>query len=633
MNVEKKNQLIERIKTLEGLTGEERSNLLDLLRTSYGLVWEDRPEEVEEHLREAMPVLIEDKDKALTDGGLDAPNHVLIEGDNLEALTTLAYTHAGKIDVIYIDPPYNTGAKNWKYNNNFVDSEDGYRHSKWLSWMKRRLINARKLLKDTGIIVVTIDDYEYAQLKLLLDDIYKIDNYLATVIIKNNPSGRSTVRGFSINHEYALFYSKSDKSSVGYLSHNEEQKSRYSEKDSIGFFEWENFRKNGTDSDRNDRPKQFFPIIINKTDNSLRIPNLEWDDDNREYYYEQLLDPNELILLPVSPEGNEKVWKYGLERTKQILNQILVKKKGNRYELYRKKYLNTRGSLPRTWWDKPEYSARDSGTRELTNIFGPTKVFDFPKAPEAVKDCLRAANLQSDGVVLDFFAGSGTTLQAVMQLNAEDGGHRQCILVTNNENGICENVTYERNKRVIEGYTKSNGDRVEGLSANNLRYYRIDFVQRTQSPHNLRRLVDLSTNMLCIKEDLYSPAEIDCNGKKIGKRFARRFQKGDREMIIIYEPKVIPLIVEHIKARDVKHEIKVYVNAPGRYAFDDDFSEVIDKIILCAIPDVILQAYRDVLPKAKDQELPPVDIDEDEIKKALEADSDYSYTDEKGGDQ
>ena len=137
--------------------------------------------------------------------------------------------------------------------------------------------------------------------------------------------------------------------------------------------------------------------------------------------------------------------------------------------------------------------------------------------------------------------------------------------------------------------------------------------------------------MLCIKEDLYRPAEIDCNGKKIAKRYARRFQKGDHEMIIIYEPKVIPLIVGHIKARDVKHEIKVYVNAPGRYAFDDDFSEVIDKITLCAIPDAILQAYRDVLPKAKDQELPPVNIDEDEIKKALEADSDYSYTDKKGG--
>ena len=220
-----------------------------------------------------------------------------------------------------------------------------------------------------------------------------------------------------------------------------------------------------------------------------------------------------------------------------------------------------------------------------------------------------------------------------MQLNAEDGGQRKCILVTNNENGICENVTYERNKRVIEGYTKPNGDRVEGLRANNLRYYRSNFVPRTQSPHDLSRLVELSTDMLCIKEDLYNPAEIDCNGKKIAKRFARRFQKGDREMIIIYEPKVIPFIVKHIKARDVKHEIKIYVNAPGRYAFDDDFSEVIDKITLCAIPDAILQAYRDVLPKAKDQELPPVNVDEDEIKKALEADSDYSYTDEKGGDQ
>jgi adenine-specific DNA-methyltransferase len=135
------------------------------------------------------------------------------------------------------------------------------------------------------------------------------------------------------------------------------------------------------------------------------------------------------MLLPITPVGTEKVWKYGVERTSLIIGEILVKRVSEGYELYRKKYLNESGSLPRTWWDKPEYSARDNGTRVLTNIFGPQKLFDFPKAPEAVKDALTAANLQDDGIVLDFFSGSATTAHAVMLLNAEDGGKRKFVMV------------------------------------------------------------------------------------------------------------------------------------------------------------------------------------------------------------
>ena len=354
---------------------------------------------------------------------------------------------------------------------------------------------------------------------------------------------------------------------------------------------------------REDRPNMFFPIIA----------------------------PDGSSVFPYRTDGSEGRWRWSIEKVEEEKDRIEFVKTKKGWSVYGRWYADDVSDIPvETIWYNKEVESNRQAIATLKQIFGSEKVFNNPKPVKLVQ---RIVNITGDksSVVLDFFAGSGTTLHAVMQLNAEDGGHRQCILVTNNENGICENVTYERNKRVIKGYTKPNGDRVEGLSANNLRYYRTDFVPRTQSPHDLRHLVGLSTDMLCIKEDLYSPAEIDCNGKKIGKRFARRFQKGDREMIIIYEPKVIPLIVEHIKAREVKHEIKVYVNAPGRYAFDDDFSEVIEKITLCAIPDAILQAYRDVLPKAKDQELPPVNIDKDEIKKALEANSDYSYTDKKGG--
>ena len=142
--------------------------------------------------------------------------------------------------------------------------------------------------------------------------------------------------------------------------------------------------------------------------------------------------------MPITNKGNEKVWKYGIERANAILDELLVKKTKQGYELYRKKHLNNEGSLPHTWWDKPEYSARDNGTRTLTTIFGPQKVFNFPKAPEAVKDSLIAANLKKDGIVLDFFAGSGTTAQATLELNKKDNGNRRFILCTNNEKNICD---------------------------------------------------------------------------------------------------------------------------------------------------------------------------------------------------
>lgn len=434
----------------------------DIKGKKYGLVFEEHREAIDEILEENTPVLTEEKDLFIDNGG---QMNFLIEGDNLAALQLLEKTHKGKIDVIYIDPPYNTGAKDWKYNNEFVDDSDSFRHSKWISWLKSRIEIAKKVLSDTAIIVVTIDDYEVATLRLLLDEIFGEKNYLGTVVIRNNPSGRSTVRGLSVNHEYALFYSSTSFSTLGRMEHSAEQKSRYDKKDNKGYYEWENFRKNGTDSDRKDRPKQFYPIYLNTITSILRIPQIQWNDTQRVYDILEETKENEIVLYPII-KGKEKVWKYGLERAKSIMREIDIRKTKQGYELYRKKYLNKEGSLPRTWWDKPEYSARDNGTRTLTNLFGPEKVFDFPKAPEAVKDALIAANLNINGIVLDFFAGSGTTAQATLELNAKDGGKRKFILCTNNENNICRDVTYERIKRVIAR------DKYEA----SLKYYKVDFV-------------------------------------------------------------------------------------------------------------------------------------------------------------
>ena len=214
-NLIDKSELISKLQTLEGLSNDERSSLIGLLREhkKYGLVWEDKPEDVEERLREELPVLREVKDKAILSDNPDAPNHILIEGDNLEALTALSYTHEGKVDVIYIDPPYNTGKKDeFKYNDYWVDSEDSYRHSKWLSFMNKRLNLAKKLLKDDGLIFTSIDDNEIGQLKVLCDEIFthnsNPDNSNSLGVLVWDLGSGTSAGHFTRSHEYVLAYCK-----------------------------------------------------------------------------------------------------------------------------------------------------------------------------------------------------------------------------------------------------------------------------------------------------------------------------------------------------------------------------------------------------------------------------------------
>ena len=195
-----------KIRALEGLTNDEKAALLELLnkQKKYGLVWEDKPEDVEERLRDELPVLKEVKDRFVSSEDPEAPNHVLIEGDNLEALTALTYTHAGKIDVIYIDPPYNTGNKDFIYNDSFVDSEDSFRHSKWLSFMSKRLKLAKGLLSDKGVIFISIDDNEQAQLKLLCDEIFGSNDFVGNIIWEKADSPRMDAKIMSSRHDFII---------------------------------------------------------------------------------------------------------------------------------------------------------------------------------------------------------------------------------------------------------------------------------------------------------------------------------------------------------------------------------------------------------------------------------------------
>ncbi|MCM1451900.1 MAG: site-specific DNA-methyltransferase [Clostridium sp.] len=574
MKATDKIKLEERIRTLEGLNDDERASLLGLLRENktYGLVWEDKPEEVEERLRNELPVLVEDTAKALTDGGDDAPNHILIEGDNLEALTTLAYTHVGKIDVIYIDPPYNTlkaEKDDFTYNDKRIDATDAYPHSKWASFMNKRLKIAKRLLSYRGCIFISISDHEFANLKLICDSIFGEKNYVGNIIWNSTKSVTNTAL-ISVSHTYNLVYFKD----INYIIENRtkfripdsEEGFSNPDNDPRGPWKADPFQVGGW------RPNQQYIIVNPNTGVEYRPnPNCSWKNDYNNFL--KLQADNRIVFGRTGNGGPQR---------KRFLSEALE-----------------RGRVAKTIWDDIETTT--NGTQLVKTIFGGETAFSNAKPISLIHRMLQLGGYY-DSCVLDFFAGSGTTLHAVMQLNAEDGGKRQCILCTNNENGICENVTYERNKRVINGYTKPNGEFVEGLHNNNLRYYRTDFVGRSRSTKNMRRLVALSTDMLCIKENLYDEKKTFA-GMPTFKNIYRYFEHGEHKMLIIYDERYVDEIVKMIATVETTERIKVYVFSPSEDPWEASFEPVNEKVTLCALPQAIYNTYKRILPKRKPQPL------------------------------
>ena len=576
--------LIATIRELKELSNEQKSDILQLIseQKKYGIVWEDSPEEVEENLRVNVPVLIENKDKAIISNADDAPNHILIEGDNLEALTALSYTHEGKIDVIYIDPPYNTGNKDFVYNDSFVDSEDGYRHSKWLSFMEKRLKIAKKLLSDKGVIFISIDDNEQANLKLLCDEVFGERNYL-TSIPRKGTGGRQDSKYYAVVHEYAVVYASSiDNLSVGRITKSDNSFNLYDEAKQE-YYKTQLLRKWGDNSRRQDRPNLYYPIYYNDAKKSLSLNRINVDD---------------IEIYPMLDKENEGCWRWG-KGTMQSgfdngLVEVVYNSRKKEYIPYEKIYKPTETSTKpySTWIDDIDNNTGSSLLKEIMN----QSSFGYPKPVDYIERLLKMSTSDKDHTILDFFAGSGTTLHATMQLNAEDGGHRQCILCTNNENNICEEVTYERNKRVINGYTTPKGVEVEGLHDNSLRYYKIKDVPRDSSTTGLKKLMLASTDLLCIKNDLYEEQSVFGN-IKLRKNIARYFDDDKQKMLIIYKVDAIESIVEEIKKMPADTFIKVYVFSTNNYAMDADFEEVSDKVFLCALPAAIYNAYRKVLPR------------------------------------
>ena len=618
-----KYELAKKINELEGLTNDEKSELIKLLRSQkkYGLVWEDKPEDAEQRMVNEQPVLVEVPERAILSDDAEAPNHILIEGDNLEALTALSYTHAGKIDVIYIDPPYNTGNKDFVYNDDYVSKEDGYRHSMWLSFMKRRLKIAKKLLTDKGVIVISIDDNEEAQLKLLCDEVFGESNHIATLPTIMNLKGNQDEFGFAGTHEYTLVYCVChEEYFLGQLPVDEEELDDWLSDEKGYYKKGANLKSTGINAPKEKRPNLYYPILVDSKSKAVStiseeefnaLYNRELKSHN-ESYIAELREKYETLgfyfLLPIT-NGKGMSWRWSWQKVKVTADEIIVSSNGSDVSLYKKQRPqlgDMPSKKPKSVFYKPEYSS-GNGKAELISVLGES-LFGYPKPLRLISDLI-AITSGKNSTILDFFAGSGTTLHATMQLNAKDGGHRQCILVTNNENGICENVTYERNRRVIQGYITPKGEKVPGLTRNNLRYYKTKFVPRDKSPKNLRNLMALSTDMLCIHNDTY--IEKPFVGKNINNKIARYFESNDgsKRMLVIYRAEAIQALVELMKQEFKNGESKengklmVYVFSPNGYAYDDEFEDVADYVSLCAMPDAVLNAYRRVLPKKRQAQL------------------------------
>ena len=575
-----------------------KAQLLSLVaeQKRYGLVWENSTEEVEESLRENIPVLTEVKNRAIIKDNETQknPNHILIEGDNLEALTALTYTHEGKVDIIYIDPPYNTGNKDFVYNDSYVDSEDSYRHSKWLSFMSKRLTIAKRLLSDKGVIFISIDDNEQSQLKLLCDEVFGMSHYAGTLVwFKKRKGSFLSNKIVSLTEYIHVYLNDSTIQLYGGKPDNSESQ----------------------------------PII--KRTNSLKI-----------------LHFNSNIVKTKLPDGEYQKGVYGKgSSASELLDDIIIKdgvivtpfkirapfvwgqdfldeeiKKGTEvminttnFQVRVIRHNNDSVKAMSSFIDGREINATNEDAYELLkSIFAVDRPFQYSKPVNLIKILLNGNSyFNKKATILDFFAGSGTTLHATMKLNAEDGGHRQCILVTNNENNICEDVTYERNKRVINGYITPKGNAVDGLTSNNLRYFICEKKSRDMSHQSKKQLVLAMTDLLRIKEDIYSEQEffgaLPLKGKSTLLRF---FKDVDKQMLIVYDTRVLPFIIKEIEKMD--GFIKVYIFADGAYPYTEDFLSVADKVELIPLPHAFNSALKYVLPNAVEETIPDVDLTQEE---------------------
>ncbi len=539
---------------------------IELKQNRFGLVWIDVPEAFEDDVENKLPIL-EEVPKLAINSKDGKPTHLLIEGDNYHALTCLNYTHKDKVDVIYIDPPYNTGSADFKYKDKrildkfpdgtLVPVDHPLRHSYWLSFMKKRLELAKDILKKTGVIFISIDDNELAQLKLLCDEIFGTENFIETIIWKKRatpPNDREIGR----NHEYILCYGKTQNVNLNLLPRTEEGIARYKNPDNDPNGAWA-----ASDLSANGKGGRLVQSLVFPIKNPL---------NKKEY-------------LP----PKDKCWLYNKEKIDKFISEgrIIFRNSG---APFLKRYLSEvrQGQTAPTIWVDAGFS-QDSA-QEIKDLFNGENIFESPKPLKLISRLCFLGCKKKDAVILDFFAGSGTTGQAIMDLNEEDKGSRRFILITNNDeitNGgkhkIMTDICYPRIKKVIKGYNSKKG------LGNSIKYFKTAFVGK----NNILKAddadkIELAHNaggMLAIAENTFDQVEqnnywqiFESNKQYTAVYFREEFGKFDE-------------FIEKVKK--LKKPAVVYIFSWEKEFEFNEFEE--DKNIkIKTIPQPILEIYKQI---------------------------------------
>lgn len=456
----------------------------ELNRKKYGLVWEQHSEEVLEKMQTSIPVFKELDEYKIKSN--DSKYNFILEGDNLHSLHLLSKTHRGKVNIIYIDPPYNTGNNDFIYDDKYVNSDDGFLHSKWLSFMFERLKIAKQLLADDGVIFISIDDNEQAQLKLLCDEIFGKTNFIANSIRKSKAGAGHDSKFLSIEYDYTLIYAKNiDSLQFEQENVNVADDKKYKLKDEHVDYRGKYYLRDLGYKGSSGRASKWFV----ETKDGQKVYSDSYGRDGYEWRW-----------------GEEK-YKWGVEN-----NFIVHKKVQNKWRIYIKQYQFVDNNNNKRERFIPHRALmnflNNSGTSEVREMLG-SNAFSYPKPKDFVKH-LVSLHPNRNCIVLDFFAGSGTTGHAVLELNKEDSGNRRFLLCTNNQNNIAREVTYERIKKAIKGYTNSKNKFIDSLKAN-LKYYTTEFIDKEN-----RAFIDYSDELLpYIKELVEIENGIDISEQNI----------------------------------------------------------------------------------------------------------------------
>ena len=560
---------------------EKQEKELDLKK--YGLVWdrEKEPEQVVLDCENNLPVLKIIKEKQIKTDNSD--DNILIEGDNYHSLTCLNYTHKEKIDLIYIDPPYNTGKEDeWKYNDKFIDKNDRYKHAKWLNMMEKRLELAKNLLKEEGVIFISIGEQELANLNLLCGKVFGHENFL-TIMARRMKAGSNQGRFFAPSCDFIVCYAKNKIRIDTSNFYDEIDEDSYTKEDENGKYEEKGLFQSSLETRMNLR------YYIQCPDGSLVIPPGKTLPQQKK----------EGISVSSAINGIDKQWRWSYETLnsnkhllvfKETKNSPLLDQDGNKskYNIYVKSYLETRkekGVKPRNFLvDKNFLNSR--ATNHLKNLG-----LDFPysKPKELIIHLIKITHSPKDAIILDFFAGSGTTGEAVLELNQEEKSQRKFILCTNNEGQIAKEVCYPRLEKIIKGYAKKNkvDETVKGLGGN-LQYFQTDLISVEKltniSDEKRHELTEKAGWMIAIKENTFE--EVEC-----GEYYQMFESKDKKRKTAIYFRENMKKFAE-LTEKLQKVRTTLYIFSYGRV---DKNSFRLDKnITIEDIPEPIIEIYKEI---------------------------------------